>query len=277
MTEAAANGFTAPELEKWEAMGLIVNFPDHIELLAPFLLGRLKIWLFKDVAALALDGLRVTVHGWKGSGSAGAAAEPLVLRDMAKQELERTNFWDFVQYDMAQQPEISINGGQPFLQNRAGPLRPLQLDDILDRIVAISKDSGLDGLTLTQDQNNNYFLHGIQIKLGEKRMTITPGVRVTQEKYMKTGRKVDDTTVAGIALKGERGLEDVVSLLKKAFDITVTPATMLILTNKSLTADAQNSAGELFICGDVDLDFVHGEAFYSVLSPEARRVCDFGP
>lgn len=66
-------------------------------------------------------------------------------------------------------------------------------------IVAVAKDSGLDGLTLTPEQN--YFL--LQIKLGENNKKITAGVLATQQKQIRLGRKVDDTMVAGIALKGQ--------------------------------------------------------------------------
>lgn len=197
--------FTVEQLEDWENSGLIVVFPDRVELLAPCFYADLRKHLFQNKAALCLDGFRVTVRGWRGYGSAGGAAEPIILQDMGKKAVEKVTESHISLYDVEEQPKIKREGGVCFLvtsSNEPEALSPSFIPSLVNRIMAVKKDTGLDAFVLCPPTNDNkaYSLHGLQIKLGTKGHTLSRGVLTTQLMCKENNKKIDDSCIAGIAM-----------------------------------------------------------------------------
>ncbi len=148
------------------------------------------------------------------------------------------------------------------------PLRDC-LAEIVNVIVSVKQDTGLDGLVVKQLDDHQYAVHGIQIKLGEHHRTITAGKLELQRKRASgaMGGGVDDSTIAGIAAKAERGMVNALALLGAAFGgVTFLPTSVCLLTNKCVTEEGMDLADApcVRVRPDVELplNVCHGASFY---------------
>jgi hypothetical protein len=79
-------------------------------------------------------------------------------------------------------------------------------------------------------------VHGLQIKTGRANKRMTAGVLATQRSL--STRSVDDTTIAGVLVKAERGLSKLVLALRKCFgDVDFTLGRVILFTTKRLGDD----------------------------------------
>ena len=75
------------------------------------------------------------------------------------------------------------------------------------------------------------YVSGAQIKSGKDAKHITAGVLETQRR--KPTLRVDDTTIAGILVKAERGFEALLSHLAQVFQGPIKIQELVILTSKN--------------------------------------------
>lgn len=96
-------------------------------------------------------------------------------------------------------------------------------------------ETGIDRIWLVATVNGSLQLNALQIKTGKDNAKITSGKIESQRNKTKT-TQCDDSTIAGIISKAERGLVDLLSAFEKCFTgdskSIITIGTLYIYTNK---------------------------------------------
>ena len=79
----------------------------------------------------------------------------------------------------------------------------------------LGHEKGIDRLWLV-DKGDRIMVYGLQLKTGTPKLKMTCGKIVTQRSKTKCS-DVDDTTIAGVLVKAERGFVDILLGLRAAF------------------------------------------------------------
>lgn len=222
-------------LQEWEDLSLILLFPSPgtVQLLIPQDLCEIAKYISQDGGEATLA-LCSTIWG---TGNGGLQAESLVCRHVATptvgahQEMCSTHL----------RLVTSIEGVRHLkLGQNVLPVSPSSVSTLVGKILHVCPaDSGLAGFVLVS-YGDQISIQGFQTKLGRHTMTITPGIISTQRRNLSQGKKVDDTTLAGIVTKAERGFSKLIDALQHMFPaVTFTPSSFHLITNKQLTAPAK--------------------------------------
>lgn len=271
--------FNESQLDEWEDSSLIFrnDVTGNVELLIPLFFLYIYEDLHRDAQAICSLGLRVTINGWKGHGSPGAAAEPMVCHHVVQSKWSVKNV-----YNIENQQSIVITNSVPSLKvnDTVRFLSDCSLQkDLCKRIIIVNKDTGIDGFEIDfevdEDGICKFHIRVFQIKLGEKKMNITPGSLETQRKnLMERQQKIDDGTIAGIIVKGEKGIRNIFGLLKATWPaINFIVSEFLLVTNKRITPDGLKMATQENITtdsGNLSMNVIHSDDFYAYF-PEHLR------
>jgi hypothetical protein len=221
-------------LEQFQDDSLVLCMGDIVQLLVPQDLCLIHDYLHRDVAAVCQLGMRVTLKGWEGYGSAGAAAEPYVFYYIVRPLLK-------VIYDFAAPYEIRVRGSRAILLQNQADVSLISVPAIYNVLIQVSQDTGVDGVFLRpiHESQGDVGIHFLQVKLGAFGKTITEGNLTTQRNNLKkNASRVDDATIAGIIVKAERGMKAVYDYLKQLFPrVNFIPLEIYLVTNKAINAN----------------------------------------
>eukprot|EP00300_Choanocystis_sp_HF-7_P009873 c16679_g1_i1.p1 GENE.c16679_g1_i1~~c16679_g1_i1.p1 ORF type:complete len:632 (+),score=94.17 c16679_g1_i1:61-1896(+) len=242
----------AEHLQSWLDNGLVFVKQDvYIELLIPEHIKTLKRVLLDDPDERLKLALRVVRHDWVG-GSPGTQAEPYIFGRYFETPSK------LVTAEISQAQSKYMFGTQP--------LAKVRLDNLACEPFRLTFDNGVDCCRLIQSEQG-WEVFCLQLKLGKPSCRITPGVLETQRKNRNTkGVKVDDTTLAGIIAKGERGCETLLKILQTVFpDHNFKISTFTLLTCKD--APVPDVTWNLKVNNqDVPFHVVSGSSFWSAIN-----------
>ena len=214
------------------------------EFVIPAVLHVVRQHFRHNAVARELNGMRTCLMGWDGWGSAGAAAEPLVLRHFLSENPKLPR----------KQVKLTARDGVVKVHDEHGhvqPLREVGISGLCGLVVCVAKDMGAGAFDLSPAAKAGcYHVRAYQIQLGEYEKYFTPGVLGTQRS--KSGNSArDTTTIAGVVACLEVGWCAFRETLQAAFPRTkfrLTEATLL--SNKRVDAGALSRAHMLVRTGD---------------------------
>eukprot|EP00298_Acanthocystis_sp_HF-20_P015276 c21081_g1_i2.p1 GENE.c21081_g1_i2~~c21081_g1_i2.p1 ORF type:complete len:743 (+),score=35.22 c21081_g1_i2:22-2229(+) len=232
----------AVEVDYWCDRNILLKVEDNmrVELLFPVHFCSIKTMIQKQIEKIPLQALLATVIGWE-SGSAGSDAQQLVCLKCSNAIFGKP----FLHGKITTQQGIKYFESKNTLKTQLANC----WDSLLKTSFTIASDCGVDVVSIAA----NGEVHCAQIKLGKLDNSITTGVINRQRKNFKKKAKIDDSTIAGIIVKGERGFSDVLTILRTTFtNITFRASSFTLVTSKTVTADAQTAIGNSQLALKVD-------------------------
>eukprot|EP00298_Acanthocystis_sp_HF-20_P015275 c21081_g1_i1.p1 GENE.c21081_g1_i1~~c21081_g1_i1.p1 ORF type:complete len:753 (+),score=15.53 c21081_g1_i1:64-2259(+) len=230
------------EVDYWCDKNILlkVDCDRAVELLFPIHFEQIKNKLDREIDHIPLKGLLATVIGWE-TGSAGSDAQQLVCLKCSNAIFGKP----FLHGKITTQQGIKYFESKNTLKTQLANC----WDSLLKTSFTIASDCGVDVVSIAA----NGEVHCAQIKLGKLDNSITTGVINRQRKNFKKKAKIDDSTIAGIIVKGERGFSDVLTILRTTFtNITFRASSFTLVTSKTVTADAQTAIGNSQLALKVD-------------------------
>eukprot|EP00047_Mylnosiga_fluctuans_P011082 m.268133 g.268133 ORF g.268133 m.268133 type:complete len:592 (+) comp34470_c0_seq1:183-1958(+) len=222
-----ATGLTWALLQQWEDAGIILQREERIELLIPAALESIHAALHRTDTATQTLGLRTVLRGWAHDGSAGGAAEPLVL----------ARFREDLDYQSSNIYLINVS-------NKALLVDGVKLTfDFLKAsrrcLFRFAADKGSDAFMVDWAHDGDEVAATLlQIKLGERGMSLPPGALETQMANKAAGRRVVDHSIAGVVVNFAHAAHALVTALKKICpNLKITR--YVLITNKIIDAPAR--------------------------------------
>lgn len=172
----------------------------------------------RDGDARALHGMRTCLTGW-GRGSAGAAAEPLVLRHMLPHDRAPLRL-------VAREGVVYVQCG-----DTCTLLRDFSIAQLCDRAVCVGNDTGASAFVISATSPRRCEVHGVRIELGGVLAHFTPGVLKAQ-RGRGSYTAHDRSCIAGVVASLEVAWRAFRAVLRAAY-----PRTSFRLTGASLLSN----------------------------------------
>ena len=119
------------------------------------------------------------------------------------------------------------------------------LNGVLCKWTMEGHETGIDRFWMikTLEQPPTFNVYGLQLKTGRKDMETEPGILATQRAYDKV-TFMDDTCIAGVLAKAERGFSILMPALRRAFpDAVFNIGSMTFYTTKASATNAATKFG----------------------------------
>ena len=227
------------------------------ELLIPHYLKFIQDYFTKKPNHLRLIAFQVTIGGWEGHGSGGEVLESFIIEKYIEADVLP------FQGKIFSNERISVGETTSSISASGASILSLAnttLEYLLNRVTAVTKDSGIDAILLNSRENNTFDITAIQIISGMLKMGSSNNNSDASRHFV------------AILNKANNGCENLLKLFRDNFKNSQFRITKFVLVTSKILAEDVKERLTVNIC-DNEVPFIclHQTKFVEVFKGELER------